>query len=127
MQRGDYYENNVGKFISIEANADGVTYTGTNGNVYNGPTLTAEFYDAAGNRLGGDVLDELHDRPTSPGDYYQYHYGLFRYGNKGDSTPEVRPRSRSSVQQRRRRHPGRQGVDRQGPAAPSARTSRAAS
>ena len=27
-QRADFYENNVGKFLSIEANVDGVTYTG---------------------------------------------------------------------------------------------------
>jgi hypothetical protein len=86
VQRAEYYENNVGKFISIEANADGVSYTGANGNIYNGPTLMAEFYDAAGNRMGGGLLDDYTDTDVNP-DYYQYHWVLIRYGNKGDNKP----------------------------------------
>ena len=116
VQRGDFYENNVGKFISIEANADGVTYTGTNGNIYNGPTLTAECYDAAGNKLGGGLLDDYTDTDVTP-DYYQYHYGVFRYGNKGDNTPQV-GLGQGVLQQRRRRHAGRQGMGHEGPAGP---------
>jgi hypothetical protein len=87
-QRADQYENNVGKFISIEANTDGVTYTGANGNIYNGPTLVASWYDAAGNKMGEGVLDDYTDTDVNP-DYYQYHYGVFRIGDKGDSTPKV--------------------------------------
>ena len=124
-QRADFYENNVGKFISIEANADGVTYTGTNGNIYNGPTLTAAWYDAAGNKLGEGVLDDYTDTDVTP-DYYQYHYGVFRIGNKGDSTPQVGV-DQDRLQQRRRRHARRQGMGRQGSAGHSARRSRAAS
>jgi hypothetical protein len=73
VQRAEYYENNVGKFISIEANADGVTYTGANGNIYNGPTLMAEWFDADGNRMGGGQLGVYADPDVTP-DYYQYHY-----------------------------------------------------
>ena len=65
VQRAEYYENNVGKFISIEANADGVTYTGANGNIYNGPTLMAEFYDAAGNRARAAARWTTTPTPTS--------------------------------------------------------------
>ena len=101
VQRAEYYENNVGKFISIEANADGVTYTGANGNVYNGPTLMAEFYDAAGNRMGvanaaGTVttssfaLDDYTDTDVNP-DYYQYHSGLIRSATRATASP-CRPR-----------------------------------
>ena len=92
-QRADYYENNVGKFISIEANADGVTYTGANGNIYNGPTLMAEWYDAAGNKLGEGAAATTTPTPTSPG-LLPVPLGVFRNGNKGDSTPRP-PRSRS--------------------------------
>ena len=87
-QRADFYENNVGKFLSIEANVDGVTYTGANQNVYNGPTVEAEWFDAAGNRLGGGALQPYTDPDVTP-DYYQYHYQIFRIGNKGDTTAEV--------------------------------------
>src|SRR3954452_13515128 len=59
-QRGDFYENNVGRFISIEANTTQaeVTCTGTTSNTcsYTGPVLVAEWYDAANNRLGAGNL-----------------------------------------------------------------------
>jgi len=87
-QRADRYTNNVGKFISIEANVDGVTYTGTNQNVYNGPTVVASWYDAQGNKLGEGNLAPYTDPDVRP-NYYQYHYGVFRTGNLGDDTPEV--------------------------------------
>ena len=87
-QRADFYENNVGKFLSIEANVDGVTYTGANQNVYNGPTVMAEWFDAAGNKLGEGALQPYTDPDVTP-DYYQYHYQIFRIGNKGDTTAEV--------------------------------------
>ncbi len=66
-QRADFYENSVGKFLSIEANVDGVTYTGANQNVYNGPTVMAEWFDAAGNRLGGGALVPYTDPDVTPG------------------------------------------------------------
>ncbi|HET6549538.1 MAG TPA: M14 family zinc carboxypeptidase [Solirubrobacter sp.] len=94
-QRADRYENNVGKFISIEANTDGVSYTCTtnpqNGRencTYVGPTLMAEWYDAEGNKMGQGLLDDHPDPDVSP-DFYQYHSGLFRVGDKGDDTPDV--------------------------------------
>ncbi len=87
-QRGDFYENNVGRFISVEANTTQAQITCTNptagtGCSYTGPVLTAEFYDAAGNRLGGGNLTTYIDPDVNP-DYYQYHYQVFRIGNKGD-------------------------------------------
>ncbi|HEY6891641.1 MAG TPA: M14 family zinc carboxypeptidase [Solirubrobacter sp.] len=87
-QRGDFYENNVGRFISIEANTTEAQITCTNptagtGCSYTGPVLTAEWYDAAGNRMGGGNLTVYIDPDVNP-DYYQYHYQVFRIGNKGD-------------------------------------------
>ena len=45
-----------------------VTYTEPNGDQlsYTGPTLTAEWYDAAGNRMGGGNLDDLHRPRRQP-------------------------------------------------------------
>ena len=54
------------QFISIEANADGVTYTGASGNIYTGPTLTASWYDAAGNRWASGLLDDYTDPDVNP-------------------------------------------------------------
>ncbi len=85
-QRADYYENNVGRFLSIEANVDGASYNGT---TYVGPTVVAEWFDAAGNRVGplpGPApanVGVYRDPDVNP-DYYQYHYSIFRIGNKGD-------------------------------------------
>jgi hypothetical protein len=86
-QRADFYENNVGRFISIEANTTQaqITCTGTTSNTctYTGPVLTAEWYDAQGNRMGGGNLTTYIDPDVFPR-YYQYHYQVFRIGNKGD-------------------------------------------
>ncbi len=43
----------------------------------------AEFFDAQGNRMGGGPLSVYRDGDVNP-DYYQYHYFVFRIGNKGD-------------------------------------------
>ena len=90
-QRGDFYENNVGRFISVEANtrrprSPARTRTGT-GCSYTGPVLVAGCYDAAGNRMGGGNLTTYIDPDVNP-DYYQYHYQVFRIGNKGDGGPD---------------------------------------
>ena len=91
-QRGDFYENNVGRFISIEANTTEAQITCSNptagtGCSYTGPVLTAEWYDAAGNRMGGGNLTTYIDPDVNP-DYYQYHYQVFRIGDKGDGGPD---------------------------------------
>ena len=84
-QRGDYYENNVGRFLSIEGYTTQAQITCTGNNCdYTGPPLVAEYYDAAaGNRLGGGTMDEFIDPGVFP-DYYQYHFFVFRVGNRGD-------------------------------------------
>ena len=83
-QRADYYENNVGRFLSIEGYTTQAQITCTGNNCdYTGPPLVAEYYDAAGNRLGGGTLDEFIDPGVLP-DYYQYHFFVFRVGNRGD-------------------------------------------
>ena len=109
----DLWENNVGRFLSIEANADGAHFTGNDGNTYVGPTVTAEWFDAAGNRLGGGNIDVYIDTDVSP-DYYQYHYTIFRIGNKGDGAV-VPTTVKVASSQRRRRHHQRPRVDRRGP------------
>ena len=83
-QRADYYENNVGRFLSVEAYTTlaQITCTGNNCD-YTGPPIMAEYYDAAGNRLGGVNLDEFIDPGVLP-EYYQYHFLVIRVGNKGD-------------------------------------------
>ena len=47
------------------------------------PVLVAEWYDAAGNRIGGGDLGVYYDDGLDP-DYYQYHFAVFRVGDKGD-------------------------------------------
>ena len=54
------------------------------------------------------------DPDVSP-DYYQYHYTVFRLGNKGDGGAAARAIKVASSE-RRRRHARRQGVDRREPA-----------
>ena len=67
-QRADFYENNVGRFLSIEANVDGVTYTGTNGNAYNGPTLMAEWLRRRRQpRSASGNVGDLHRHRRHPG------------------------------------------------------------
>jgi hypothetical protein len=89
-QRGDFYENNVGRFISIEANTTQATVTCTNPNTgsgcsYTGPVLQAAAYDA-NNKLivQGALTTYIDPDPSASPDYYQYHYQIFRIGNKGD-------------------------------------------
>ena len=90
-QRADYYENNVGRFLSIEANTTEAEITCQNPNgtqcAYTGPQLVAEWFDAAGNRIGGGNLGTYIDTDVNP-DYYQYHYSVFRVGDKGDGAVE---------------------------------------
>src|SRR4051794_10903504 len=89
-QRGDFYENNVGRFISIEANTTQAEVTCTSpstgqGCSYTGPVLQAAAYDAQ-NRLivQGPLTTYIDPDPSEAPDYYQYHYQIFRIGNKGD-------------------------------------------
>ena len=66
-QRADYYENNVGRFLSIEGYTTQAQITCTGNNCdYTGPPLVAEYYDAAGNRLGGGTMDEFIDPGVLP-------------------------------------------------------------
>ena len=44
----------------------------------------AEWFDAAGNRIGGPSNVGVYRDPDVNPDYYQYHYTVFRVGNKGD-------------------------------------------
>src|SRR3954447_4359661 len=69
-QRADFYENNVGRFISIEANTTQASVTCTNpdtgsGCTYTGPVLTAEWYDADHNRMGSGNLTTYIDPDPS--------------------------------------------------------------
>ena len=89
-QRADYFENNVGRFLSIEAShVDGPALCRGN-NSPQCPLVVAEWYDAAGNRIGGGNLGVYYDDGLNP-DYYQYHFAVFRVGDKGDGA--VRPAS----------------------------------
>jgi hypothetical protein len=96
-QRADFYENNVGRFISVEANTTEAKVTCATppfGNCsYTGPVLVADVYDAAGRRIGGgNLLTYIDGDPPATADYYQYHYQIFRLGNKAVPSPR---RSRS--------------------------------
>jgi hypothetical protein len=68
--------------------ADDLTCQNPNGTgcAYTGPPIVADYYDAAGNRLGGGVLEEFIDRGVNP-DYDQYHFFVFRVGDRGDGEP----------------------------------------
>ncbi len=90
-QRADFYENNVGRYISIEANTTEaqITCSGPNGTncSYTGPELTAAWYDAQNNLMGSGTLTTYIDTDVNP-DYYQYHFQVFRIGTKGDGGPD---------------------------------------
>ncbi|HWM11585.1 MAG TPA: M14 family zinc carboxypeptidase [Solirubrobacteraceae bacterium] len=83
-QRAEFYSNNVGRWLSIEAVAESYV-TCTSGGCTTQP-IVAEWYDAAGNRIGGGNLIVSADPQLNP-DYYQFHYQIFRIGNKGDGGP----------------------------------------
>src|SRR3954454_10535306 len=79
-QRADYYENLGGRWLSVEANAEGAHYTGTGTNTYVGPTVLADIFDAAGNQIGNTItvgIDSDHD--VNPR-YYQYRTQTIRLG-----------------------------------------------
>ena len=65
-QRADYFENNVGRFLSIEATTSlaQVTCDEPFDCAYSGPPIAAEWFDAAGNRLGGGT-SLRHSTPAS--------------------------------------------------------------
>jgi len=90
-QRADYYENNNGRYISIEGYTTENAITCTNpqagtGCSYTGPQLVASWYDADGNQLGSGNLNPYIDTDTNP-DHYQYHLTVYRVGAKGDGLP----------------------------------------
>ncbi len=86
-QRADYYENAGGRWLSIEANAEGATYTGTGTNTYSGPTVMAEIYDATGARIGNPVTVGIYSDPDVSPRYYQYHTQTVRLGAPDDGAP----------------------------------------
>jgi hypothetical protein len=93
-QRGDFYENNVGRFISIEANTTQAQVTCTNpstgsGCSYTGPVLRAAAYDTQNRVIAeGPLRTYIDPDPSQAPDYYQYHYEIFRIGNKGDGAAD---------------------------------------
>jgi Zinc carboxypeptidase/Chitobiase/beta-hexosaminidase C-terminal domain len=78
VQRAEFWENNVERYISIEATTTQVTYN-AQGN-YNGPNLVADIYDAAGNRIGGGNLQAISDNELD--NAYLYHGTRFVLGLK---------------------------------------------
>ncbi|HWK29881.1 MAG TPA: M14 family zinc carboxypeptidase [Solirubrobacter sp.] len=93
-QRGDFYENNVGRFISIEANTTEASISCTSPNTgqgctYTGPVLQAAAYDANNHLIvQGALRTYIDPDPSQAPDYYQYHYEIFRIGSKGDGGPD---------------------------------------
>ena len=102
------------RFLSIEANVDGAHYTGTTVRLH-GPTVTAEWFDAAGNKIGNGNIGVYRDPDVTP-DYYQYHYGDLPDLHKGDTGRRARV-DEDRLLQGRHRHDQRQGVGREEPAA----------
>ena len=121
-QRGDFYENNVGRFISIEANTTQAQITCTNptagtGCSYTGPLLTAEWYDAAGNRMGSGNLTAYIDPDVNP-DFYQYHYQSSGSATRATAAPTRRPSRSRPRTATSTRSPPRSGWPRPRPATP---------
>src|SRR3954447_22970164 len=86
-QRADYYENLGGRWLSIEANAEGAHFTGANLNTYVGPIVMAEVYDATGARIGNPVTVGFYTDPDVSPRYYQYHTQTIRLGAPDDGGP----------------------------------------
>ena len=87
-QKASYYENHGGRWLAIEANADGAHYTTTSTNSYVGPTVTAEIYDATGARIGNVVNVGIYSDPDVNPRYYQYHTQTVRLGAPDDGGPD---------------------------------------
>src|SRR3954466_8405148 len=83
-QRADYYENLGGRWLSKEWNAEGARYTGTGTNTDSGPTVTAEIFDAAGNKIGNTITVGIYSDPDVSPRYYQYHTQTTRLGAPHD-------------------------------------------
>src|SRR3954452_23589099 len=83
-QRADYYENLGGRWLSIEANAEGAVYTGTGTNTYSGPIVMADILDATGTRIGTPVTVGIYSDPDVSPRYYQYHTQTVRLGAPDD-------------------------------------------
>ena len=66
------YENNGGRWLSIEANADGPTHRHGTRHATPARPSWPRSYDAAGNRIGNTPTVGYLQRPTSAR-YYQYH------------------------------------------------------
>ena len=108
-QRGDFYENNVGRFISIEANTTQASVTCTNPNTGSGCSTPARCCrrprTTRNNKLIGQgaLTTYIDPDPSASPDYYQYHYQIFRIGNKGDGGTGSGLREGLRAQRRRRR------------------------
>jgi hypothetical protein len=85
--RADYWEDTGGRWLSIEANADGAHFTGNGMATYVGPTVTGEWFDGTTRLGGGNIGVYVDGDPQQAPDFYQYHYTVFRVGSKGDGGP----------------------------------------
>ena len=97
---------------------------GTGTATYTGPSH-GRLVRRGGNKLGEGVRRRSTSTPTSTRDYYQYHYQIFRIGNKGDGGAGAGHVKVAS--QRRRRHARRQGMDAKNPPGYAAASSTASS
>ena len=83
-QRADYFENNVGRFLSIEATTSTAWPPADGGDQpararWSSPSGTTPPATASAAATSASTTTT----GVNP-DYYQYHYPVFRVGNKGD-------------------------------------------
>ena len=81
-QRADYYENNGGRWLSIEANADGARYTGTRHRDLHRPDRHGRDLRRGGQQASAtpSTVGIYSDPDVNPR-YYQYHTQTVRLGD----------------------------------------------
>src|SRR4051812_6957692 len=78
-QRADYWEDDGGRWLSVEGTTTQAAVTAPR--TYSGPQLVASWYDAQGNQVGSGNLQPYLDTDVSPVAPYLYHVSRYRLGD----------------------------------------------
>src|SRR3954465_14552246 len=78
-QRADYWEDDGGRWLSVEGTTTQAAVTAPR--TYSGPQLVASWYDAQGNQGGSGNLQPYLDTDVTPVAPYLYHVSRYRLGD----------------------------------------------
>src|SRR3954465_11342790 len=78
-QRADYWEDDGGRWLSVEGTTTQAAVTAPR--TYSGPQLVASWYDANGTQIGSGNLQPYLDTDVTPVAPYLYHVSRYRLGD----------------------------------------------